>query len=122
MNFLIVNDSSAMCKMVKRALEQSGYQDHVFEFAENGQEAYEMLYSQDIPLDIYDNCVELLKVCESLFHDAIGNQILHYKLTHLISTDTNKLKSLLTNPKSKRIDIMVEIVGYGAGRMTLITF
>ncbi|MCW8875801.1 MAG: response regulator [Kangiellaceae bacterium] len=45
MKFLIVDDSKAMQKVVMKTMHKAGYQDHQYEFADNGLEAYELIKS-----------------------------------------------------------------------------
>lgn len=54
MKFLIVDDSKAMRNIVFKSMQKAGYKDHLFEFAENGQQALELIHSWQPDLVLSD--------------------------------------------------------------------
>ncbi len=84
--------------------------------------AYEVLAAQEIPIDLYNNCMVILKECGALFNNPANSQCLSFKMAHMITTKTSKLESIIASPDAKRVDFMVEVIGYGAGRMILSAF
>lgn len=54
MKFLIVDDSKAMRNIVFKSMQKAGYKDHLFEFAENGQQALELIKNWEPDLVLSD--------------------------------------------------------------------
>jgi len=54
MKFLVIDDSSAMRKMIIRTLKQAGYTGHDFKEAEDGQVGLDLIESWDPDMVLSD--------------------------------------------------------------------
>lgn len=83
--------------------------------------AYDELASSSFSQDDHDICTDILGSLASLFSGKSGEK-LELRTTHLITTPLAKLDAMMASPSATHLDYMVEVPGYGAGRLLITTF
>ncbi len=84
------------------------------------EEADEAITQKAIPKALLDYCNKIMKVISVLFFDPKSDQDLILAGVHLVPKPFAKLDSLSEKQGAQRMDVLVDVEGFGQGRLSVL--
>ncbi len=78
--------------------------------------SFQAFRSKTLPQALFDNMHEVMNVCAGLFYNAGAYPDARLRAVHLITQPNARLSRLMADPTLLRLDLTVQVEGYGSGR------